>query len=539
VSHEELIDAGRRQAAEGPLDLAARAYPEKWSVLDRLAVGYIVDGLRGLGVFRDAGERQTVESVLSLTGALPAHSTLIGRWLSRLTSLGLLREDAGTYIATAPLPRVELEPLVTAAKEAFEDEPRFVEFVNGCGTNFEKILRGRESVLALLFPHGSFETADAIYRHSPVARYMNGIIRSIVDRRARSGVQRILEIGAGTGGTTASVVPILPADATEYWFTDVSDEFLARGAREFDRPFMRFGLLDIARDAQPQGYPAGGFDVVIAVNVLHATRDLRETLLRVRTLLAPGGTLLVLEATDYLAYFDLTFGFIEGWGLSNDVLRHDTPLLCAEEWVAALTSTGFVGATAIPGSGSPAAAFGEHVIVAAVPGGVLERESRPAVEAPRYERRDEAAAGALAGGRDFRAALTEMLDGERHEAFVGFVRDQVLAIMRAKGTRTLDPDARLMDAGLDSLMSIELRDRLMIGLGLEEALPATLLFDYPTIDGISSFLARTIVKDNDATSADTPDAVRPDWTASAAAGRIAQLSDEEAEALLVEKLKAM
>ena len=41
---------------------------------------------------------------------------------------------------------------------------------------------------------------------------------------------RILEVGAGTGGTTAHVLPLLPADRTEYLFTDVSPLFTARAA---------------------------------------------------------------------------------------------------------------------------------------------------------------------------------------------------------------------------------------------------------------------------------------------------------------------
>src|SRR5690606_16952919 len=106
-----------------------------------------------------------------------------------------------------------------------------------------------------------------------------------------------LEIGAGTGGTTAHLVERLPADGVEYVFTDVARTLLERSRARFaGHGFMRFELLDIER---PDGAAAsaGPYDLVIAANVFHATRDLGETLKNVRRLLAPGGLLVAVETT--------------------------------------------------------------------------------------------------------------------------------------------------------------------------------------------------------------------------------------------------
>ncbi|MFC7556565.1 class I SAM-dependent methyltransferase [Pseudoroseomonas wenyumeiae] len=67
--------------------------------------------------------------------------------------------------------------------------------------------------------------------------------------------------------------------------------FLARARGKFAAwPGMDYRLLDIERDPAEQGIEPGSVDLVIAANVLHATRDLSETLAHVRRMLRPGGT---------------------------------------------------------------------------------------------------------------------------------------------------------------------------------------------------------------------------------------------------------
>jgi SAM-dependent methyltransferase len=103
--------------------------------------------------------------------------------------------------------------------------------------------------------------------------------------------------------------------------------------------------LDIERDPLDQDFQAGRHDVVLAVNVLHAVRDLRQSLGYIRRLLAPGGLLILVEVTAPQRWIDLTFGLTDGWWRFTDTdLRPAYPLLRGERWIDVLAELGFEAA---------------------------------------------------------------------------------------------------------------------------------------------------------------------------------------------------
>ena len=537
------LASARRQADQAPLDLALNTYAEKWRVLEAVTVGHIRRTLSELGVFTQPGERQTVESLLTVGKILPTYRHLMQRWLDRLVAIGDLERIDDACVARRPIDAADLDAVWREADRVLADVPFLRDYVRRCGASLTAVITGAESPLETLFPGGSDEAARGIYQHWALARYSNAIVRAAVegalDDLPRDHVGRLLEIGAGTGATARAVLPALPAERSRYHFTDVSDLFLGRAERELAQySFVKYGLLDIEHEPEAQGFQLQGFDVVIGANVLHATRDLVAALRHARSLLAPGGVLILLEATQSLAWLDITTGLIEGWQIFEDAYRTDSPLLSPERWREALSEAGFDAFEAFPGSGSPAEVLGQHVLLARAPGkplfpiGAVDEGGENQGSAGAHRPVEDAAAD------DFRERLAAALPFERVDLLAEFVRGHVATILRMDETDELDRSSRLMEIGVDSLMAVELRNRLAKGLGLSKALPATLIFDYPTIDAIAGFLVAELFTAPVGASTEQPAAAPTPATPPQTPGAIEDLSDADVEKLLLEKLKA-
>ena len=537
----EVLAAGRRQEQEGPLDLAIHTYGAKWRLLDRLTTAYVTAVLCDFGVFAQPGETHTVDGLLERFAILPTYRKLLGRWLDRLVATGELRQEDDAFVCVRPLRPPAIDSMWEEASE-LSDAPAIADYIKRCGASLRRVITGAESPLETLFPGGSFHVAKALYEDSAPSRYINGIARGVVDAfaRVRGAGQslRVLEVGAGTGGTTGALLPALALARPTYWFTDLSEFFLARAQEKFAAfDFVRYGLLDIERDPEPQGYPSGGFDVIVAANVLHATSDLRKTLDHARQILSSGGLLVLSETTVHHGWFDITTGLIEGWQLFDDGIRTDNPLLTADTWQRVLLECGFEEAAAFPQAGSPAEILGSAIVVARAP--IVDGRSTHPVDhdAAQPQTLRVAVSATKQDADGLMQRLRDAAPAEREDLLVAYVREHVTRVLRLEADAAPGRRQRLMDLGLDSLMAVELRNRLASGFGSPVSLPATLMFDYPTIDAIAAYLDRQLVAPESERSDQPTAADSASDELNEAAARLADVSEEEAEALLIQRLE--
>jgi SAM-dependent methyltransferase len=359
-----MVEAGLQEARQRAVarDLVADAAHE--SKLDEQAAAFLSAAFRQLGVFQQVGETRTIAGLIADCRVLPKYDKVLRRWMAALAEEGLLdREGHDTYVARQPIPTPELDALMTDDQRAYYAK------------NLAAVLTGDTHPLEFYLPGGSSASIESSYRETPIFRYCNGISAAVLEAQAKSlpgGARlRILEIGAGTGGTTKSLLPLLPPDRTVFLFTDVSKFFTDLGRQKLgEYPFVRCRELDIERDPVPQGFAAGSFDWIVAAHVLHATRNVGETLRHILRLLAPGGVLLLLEETRFQRKYNFSMGFLPGFDHFEDYDRRPLhPLLSSAKWREALLTAGFVDFATFTQPGSAADVLGVDVMLARAAGG--------------------------------------------------------------------------------------------------------------------------------------------------------------------------
>jgi acyl carrier protein len=122
-------------------------------------------------------------------------------------------------------------------------------------------------------------------------------------------------------------------------------------------------------------------------------------------------------------------------------------------------------------------------------------------------------------------------ESQRAAAVQASLRKQAFTVIGLDPATTLSAGTPLKEAGLDSLMAVELRNAVSRAIG--QPLPATLLFDHPTLDDLTLYLLRKLKLLSDR----KPDPVTPK-TGSSVADAVASLTDDEAEAALLAELNA-
>ena len=166
---------------------------------------------------------------------------------------------------------------------------------------------------------------------------------------------RILEVGAGTGGTTELILRDLVSEAglpaySVYTFTDVSAGFFGKAKERFSYAHnMEYKVFDISKSPFEQGFDkkAGAYDLIFAANVVHATPCIRESLSNMASLLKPDGMLVLTELCAMNRSPNYPFGHLSGWWLGEEDGRPDQPYINVERWDEELKAAGFTGADVV------------------------------------------------------------------------------------------------------------------------------------------------------------------------------------------------
>ncbi len=133
--------------------------------------------------------------------------------------------------------------------------------------------------------------------------------------------------------------------------------------------------------------------------------------------------------------------------------------------------------------------------------------------------------------------LEEAQPGQHRRIIEGYIREQATRILGLHPSDRLDLRRPLQELGMDSLMAVEMKNALDRATG--QALPATIAFQYPTVQALAGYVAHQVLG---LPSAGEPGTIGEDAAAAAQAAKLAELAElteDEAEALLLEKLAAL
>ncbi|MBY9080392.1 amino acid adenylation domain-containing protein [Paenibacillus sp. HN-1] len=355
----DLAESGDRVPDRSELEEAVNK-------LDEAVYASMLATLHELGLFAEDGPAD-LEMWLIEAEIVPAHHWLVRRWAARLTEAGLLAQHDDQRYSSAHKPELAMltekwQQVETAWTNKLSSAD-FIAYVRSCAERLPELLLGQQDPVALLFPEGKLDYVRSLYVDHFMASYLNRGISALLKRIAREhpgDMLRVLEIGAGTGATTAHALAALEGVPLEYSFTDVSSFFIPGAKARFGgRASMRFGLLDIDRDSLEQGFSPNSFDVVLAAGVLENARDIPASMNRIAELIRPGGWFVFTEPTGEHAWILASQGFM--MMEPGDGLRERSSYLDRGEWLGLLEKHGDEPVLMLPEEGHPLEVLGFHL----------------------------------------------------------------------------------------------------------------------------------------------------------------------------------
>ena len=449
---------------------------------------------QSMGVFSSSEERHSQNEIEINLGVDASQKRLFNEFLKLLVKQGYIQIQ-GDNIATTKQIYTDSRELIALADrqqeilKKFPDLRAFATLLDRCLDILPDVLRGNKEGIEAFFPDGKTELVETIYKNNQVTDYFNTLvklaIRRIVEERKPSADRqlRILEVGAGTGSTTESIIAGLQdyRDRVQYTYTDITVALVSHGRQRFaDRfPNLVCQVLNIEQTIESQGFSPHSFDIIVAANVIHATRDIKKTLTKVNALLKPGGILALYELTKTTDFGTLTFALLKGWWLFEDRerIQSNSPILTVPQWRQHLEQAGFHCVTVL---GQPTVAeetLRQAVILSEkfshLPTATLKlaTPSAPTVHQ----------STALPGDSIQLAIVSDRDLSKQVQAYLVGIFSEILKLQPEE----IETQPRFERLGIDSLVSLQIVKRMERDLG---TLPKTLLLEYGSIPSIARFL---------------------------------------------------
>ncbi|KAL4867611.1 hypothetical protein BDV12DRAFT_198031 [Aspergillus spectabilis] len=292
------------------------------------------------------------EPLPTIQGALPKYQREVARLWQILIEAGVVEKQGDKFIRSPA--SLDDQSAQTQSTKLIFDFPQYAS-THGLpaflGPHLAECLTGKADPVAFLF--GSEEgrrLLDDFYTNAPDLRaamqllcdFLSAAIRSFASSSSNGEPFHILEIGAGTGGTTKHLIPLLQATGYPftYTFTDLSVSLVTRAKNTAFKGVAGMEFLKLNVEEEPPQELQGRYHAVVSSICVHAARDLKKALANTRKLIRPdNGFVALVELTQKLPWYDLVWGLLDGWWLFDD--GREYALQAPWAWERAMRDSGF------------------------------------------------------------------------------------------------------------------------------------------------------------------------------------------------------
>jgi thiazolinyl imide reductase len=354
-------------------DITAREVTDFVTCMDEACLNAMLFSLQQGGALTHAEQGSDLAAILQQLRVAEDHHALIGRWLMLLTDAGLVIQRGAHYFSGRTITEAELQQSWQAVHAIWDGRLGSRTFIDYLWQNAEKLgelMRGEQQAALLLFQEGRSDIADAVYRHTITARYLNTLIADVIlaELAQRDTPLNVLEIGAGTGATTERVRELLhdvygETPPLNWLFSDVSRYFLVNAQQRYGHlSWLSTALIDIDRPLTEQGVAVKSQHLLVMAGVLNNAQNSEQTIRWLAEVLMPGGTMLITEPTrEHLEI--LTSQAFMMPPPQDDRQRSEQRFLSPEQWRDLFERAGLICDVCLPGEDHRLAPLGQRLFM--------------------------------------------------------------------------------------------------------------------------------------------------------------------------------
>ncbi len=325
------------------IKVESRKIKEFYEYVEEICFKAMLKTLRSMGVFLNKEEEYSLDQIINKCSLTDRYKTLVLNWLNLLVKNDVLTKGSEKYILKNSYEETynnyikleEEDGLREKIKELEENIFRDIE-------TYKKLLKGEINPLEILTENIDFLTPDKVYKYNITSKYTAEILKEtfkfIVDNYY-GNESKVLELGSRVSNNTEILSNI--SGKRDYIYSDESRYFIDKKKEEVKG--INYKEFNFNKSPLEQGFKEHSIDIIVADNTLHRGKNIEKSLSYLKTLIAPGGFVIITEIIENSPLILNTVGFFEdGFSdLQDERKEKCLPLINKEKWMEILNKAGF------------------------------------------------------------------------------------------------------------------------------------------------------------------------------------------------------